>query len=239
MKNLIENIAKNNHLKSLELNDRKLNPTLLYFEDKDDFYVIISSEYQNLLHQLELEENSNDIDLGINAYLDTIKEYSDLEVFRSRFIDFNLSCIVAVQLETLEDEEILKQIHKIEEDYKIAKKYILPYLNLDFEVLNEKLQSIASDDFNEKLNKIALQNSDIINNKGESWYQLLMNFFIKLPFLNYQSDSFGLTTIAELLDDNLIEDEKTLLQNINDNYSEGIDIETFISQFHIADDEQI
>lgn len=239
MKNLIENIAKNNHLKSLELNDGKLNPTLLYFEDKDDFYIIISSEYQNLLHQLELEENSNDIDLGINAYLDTIKEYSDLEVFRSRFIDFNLSCIVAVQLETLEDEEILKQVHKIEEDYKIAKKYILPYLNLDFEVLNEKLQSIASDDFNEKLNNIALQNSDIINNKGESWYQLLMNFFIKLPFLNYQSDSFGLTTIAELLDDNLIEDEKTLLQNINDNYSEGIDIETFISQFHIADDEQI
>ncbi|MDE5430723.1 ABC-three component system middle component 1 [Elizabethkingia meningoseptica] len=239
MKKLIENIAENNHLMSLELNDGKLNPILLYFDDKDDFYIILSSEYQNLLHQLELEENSNDIDLGINAYLDTIKEYSDTEIFRSRFIDFNLSCIVAVQLETLENENILKQIHKIEEDYKIAKKYVLPYLNSDFELLNEKLQSIASDSLNEKLNKIALENSDIINNKDESWYQLLMNLFIKLPFLNYHSDSFGLTTVAELLDTDLSGEEKTLLQNINDNYSESVDIETFISQFQIADDEQI
>lgn len=239
MKNLIKGIAENNHLKSLELNDGKLNPTLLYFEDKDDFYIIISSEYQNLLEQLELEENSNDIDLGINAYLDTIKEYSDTEIFRSRFIDFNLSCIVVVQLETLQNEDVLKRIHKIEEDYKIAKKYILPYLNSDFEALNEKLQNITTDSFNEKLNKIALGNSDIINNKNESWYQLLMNLFIKLPFLNYHSDSFGLTTIAELLDDNLREDEKTILHNINDNYSEDVDIETFISQFNIADDEQI
>lgn len=239
MKNLIENIAKNNHLKPLELNDGKLSPTLLYFEDKDDFYIIISSEYQNLLHQLELEENSNDIDLGINAYLDTIKEYPDTEVFRNRFIDFNLSCIVAVQLETLENEDILKQIHKIEEDYKIAKKYILPYLNSDFELLNEKLQGIISGSLNEKLNKIALENSDIINNKDESWYQLLMNLFIKLPFLNYHSDSFGLTTVAELLDTDLTEDEKTLLQNINDDYSDDLDVESFISQFHIADDEQV
>jgi len=239
MKKLIENIAENNHLMSLELNDGKLNPILLYFDDKDDFYIILSSEYQNLLHQLELEENSNDIDLGINAYLDTIKEYSDTEIFRSRFIDFNLSCIVAVQLETLENENILKQIHKIEEDYKIAKKYVLPYLNSDFELLNEKLQSIVSDSLNEKLNKIALENSDIINNKDESWYQLLMNLFIKLPFLNYHSDSFGLTTVAELLDTDLSGEEKTLLQNINDNYSESVDIENFISQFQIADDEQI
>lgn len=239
MKKLIENIAENNHLMSLELNDGKLNPILLYFDDKDDFYIILSSEYQNLLHQIELEENSNDIDLGINAYLDSIKEYSDTEIFRSRFIDFNLSCIVAVQLETLENENILKQIHKIEEDYKIAKKYVLPYLNSDFELLNEKLQSIASDSLNEKLNKIALENSDIINNKDESWYQLLMNLFIKLPFLNYHSDSFGLTTVAELLDTDLSGEEKTLQQNINDNYSESVDIETFISQFQIADDEQI
>ncbi len=239
MKNLIENIAENNHLKSLELNDGKLNPTVLYFEDKDDFYIIISSEYQNLLRQLELEENSNDIDLGINAYLDSVKEYSNIDVFRNRFIDFNLSCIVAVQLETLENEDILKQIHKIEEDYKIAKKYILPYLNSDFELLNEKLGGITSDNLNEKLNKIALENSEIINNKDESWYQLLMNLFIKLPFLNYHSDSFGLTTIAELLETDLTENEKTLLQNINDNYSDSVDIETFISQFQIADDEQV
>lgn len=239
MKNLIKDIAKNNHLKSLELNDEKLNPTFLYFEDKDDFYIIISSEYQNLLHQLELEENTTDIDLGINAYLDIIKEYREIEIFRSRFIDFNLSCIVAVQLETLENNDILKQIHKIEENYKIAKKYILPHLMSDFELLNEKLGDITSDNLNEKLNKIALENSDIINNKDESWYQLLMNLFIKLPFLNYHSDSFGLTTVAELLEADLTEDEKTLLQNINDNYSDSIDIETFISQFQIADDEQV
>ena len=239
MKNLIKSIAENNDLKSLELNDGKLNPTILYFENKDDFYIIICSEYQNLFHQLELEENSNNIDLGINAYLDTVKEYSAVEVFRNRFIDFNLSCIVAIQLETLENENILKQVHKIEEDYKIAKKYILPYIYSDFELLNEKLQGIASDNFNEKLNRIALQNSDIINNKADSWYQLLMNYFIKLPFLNYQSDGFGLITVAELLDGDLTEEEKILLQNINNNYSEDVDVETFISQFTIADDEQI
>ncbi len=239
MKNLIKSIAENNHLKSLELNDGKLNPTLLYFEDKDDFYIIICSEYQNLLHQIELEENSNNIDLGINAYLDTVKEYPAIEVFRNRFIDFNFSCIVAVQLETLDNENILKQVHKIEEDYKIAKKYILPYTTSDFELLNAKLQVITSDNFNDKLNIIALQNSEIINNRGDSWYQLLMNYFIKLPFLNYQSDGFGLTTVAELLDENLTEAEKNLLQNINTNYSEDADVENFISQFNIADDEQI
>ncbi len=36
---------------------------------------------------------------------------------------------------------------------------------------------IVRTNFNEKLNKIALQNSDIINNRGDSWYQLLMNYF--------------------------------------------------------------
>ena len=66
-----------------------------------------------------------------------------------------------------------------------------------------------------------------------------MNYFIKLPFLNYQSDGFGLTTVAELLDENLTEAEKNLLQNINTNYSEDADVENFISQFNIADDEQI
>lgn len=239
MKNLIKSIAANNNLESVELNDGKLNPTLLYFENKDDFYIIICSEYQNLLSQLELEDTNKNIDLGINAYLDTVKDYSQIEVFTNRFIDFNLSCIVAIELESLENEVVLKQIHKIEEDYKIAKKYILPYLNEDFEILNKKLKEITSDNLNEKLNKLALQNSNIINNKEESWYQLVINLFIKIPFLNYHSDSFGLTTVAELLDGALSEEEKTLLQNINNNYSEGVDIESFISQFHISDDEQV
>ncbi|MDY0931623.1 hypothetical protein [Chryseobacterium sp. CFBP8996] len=237
MKNLIENIAINNQLKSLELNDGKLNPTLLYFENKDDFYILIYSEYKNLLHQLELNESGDHLDLGINAYLDTIKEYSDTASFNSRFIDFNLSCIIAIELDTFDNKDILKNIHKIEEDYKIAKKYILPYVNSDFELLHSKIEKISYENLNEKLNSLALQNSNVINDKEEMWYKLLMNLFIKLPFLNYHSSSFGLSPISELLEEELSEDEKNILKIIEDNYSDSVDVESFISQFKISDDE--
>ncbi|PWN58009.1 ABC-three component system middle component 1 [Chryseobacterium viscerum] len=236
MKNLIEQIATASGLRTLELIDDKLNPTLFYFEDRDDFYILICSAYNTLLHCLGVEEDMNKLDYGINAYLDTIKGYEQVKAFGS-IIDFNLSSIIVVELSTLEDENTLKNIHKIEENYKIAKKYILPYVSCDFEKLTSETDDAAYENLPEKLNSLALQNSAFINNREESWYQLLMNLFIKLPFLNYQSGSFGLTTISNLFEEGLSDQEKSLLEIINDNYEVNMDVESFVAQFQIDTDE--
>ncbi|WP_343657928.1 hypothetical protein [Chryseobacterium sp.] len=236
MKNLIKNISEASGLKTLLLEDNLLNPILCYFEDRKDFYILIWSKYSNLLEQLSIDENGHNLDLGINAYIDTIKEYEQVKSFGS-IIDFNLSSIVSVELEDLDDQDVLKNVHKIEENYKIAKKYILPYLYADFEKLVNKLENSSVNEIPEKLNYLALLNSNVINSKEDSWYQLLMNLFIKLPFLNYHSGSFGLTTISQLFDEGLSDKQKILLQNINENYAEDLDIDIFITHLQLDRDE--
>lgn len=238
MKELIKQIAIASGLRALEITDSKLNPTLFYFDNRDDFYILICAGYDTLLHNLGLEENIHNLDYGINAYLDTVKDYEQIKAFGS-IIDFNLSSIIVVELDTLEDENILKNIHKIEENYKIAKKYILPYLNSDFEKLTSETAQTVYETLPERLNSMALQNSALINNKEESWYRLLMNLFIKLPFLNYQSGSFGLTTISNLFEKELSDNEKSLLAIVADRYEANMDIELFVAQFQIDIDEQI
>lgn len=238
MKKLIEQIAEASGLQTLKLFDHKLNPTLLYFEDRDDFYILICSTYDNILQQIGVQDDIKILDYAINAYLDTIKGYDQIKAF-GNIIDFNLSSIVVVELVTLDDEGVLKNIHKIEENYKIAKKYILPYLGSDYEILASEIDGTADEKLPEKINDLALKNSSFINNKEESWYQLIMNLFIKLPFLNYKSGSFGLTTVSQLFADGLSDYEKSLLKIINDNYEVNMDVETFISQFKIDSDEQI
>ncbi|GAA0884353.1 hypothetical protein GCM10009120_29510 [Sphingobacterium siyangense subsp. cladoniae] len=239
MKELIKDIASRKGLSALELKDEKLDPTLFYFEDKNDFYLLICSDYATLVHHLEVDDNSKNLDLAINAYLDSIKQHANVKLF-GNIVDFNLSCIVAVELSSLNDLDILKKIHIIEENYKISKKYILPYSNEDFNFLEEKIgEDMSVGDITEKLNKLALKYSNAINDEKESWYRLLMNLFIKIPFLNYQTRSFGLVTISEYLDAELSSDELSLLENIHANYDQSTDIETFISQFQIDKDEQI
>ncbi|REC62222.1 hypothetical protein DRF65_10940 [Chryseobacterium pennae] len=236
MKDLIKQIAIASGLRTLEITDNKLNPTLFYFENRDDFYILICGAYAALLHHLDVEQDIHNLDYGINAYLDTVKEYEQVKTFGS-IIDFNLSSIIVVELNTLEDENILKNIHKIEENYKIAKKYILPYLNSDFEKLTSETARTVYDNLPERLNNMALENSTFINDKQESWYQLLMNLFIKLPFLNYQSGSFGLTTISNLFEEGLSDQDKSLLAIVSDNYEVNMDIESFVAQFQIDNDE--
>jgi len=239
MKDLISLITSRKGLSALELKDEKLNPTLFYFEDKNDFYLLICSDYSTLIQQLEVDDSGKNLDLGLNAYLDSIKQYSDVKSF-GNIVDFNLSCIVAIELSSLHDSDALKKMHGIEENYKISKKYILPYLKEDFTVLMEKIEDeTLVGDIPQKLNTLALNYSNSINNKEESWYQLLMNLFIKLPFMNYQTGSFGLVTISEYLDKELSADDLLLLENIRESYNEYTDIETFISQFQIDKDEQI
>ncbi|WP_426477541.1 ABC-three component system middle component 1 [Chryseobacterium sp. CBSDS_008] len=236
MKDLIEQIAIASELRTMQITDNKLNPTLFYFEDRDDFYILICAPYNILLHHLDVEEEISNLDYGINAYLDTIKGYEQMKAFGS-IVDFNLSSIIVVELDTLEDENILRNVHKIEENYKIAKKYILPYLNSDLEKLTSEIAKTSYENLPQKLNSAALHNSALINIKEESWYQLLMNLFIKIPFLNYQSGSFGLTTISNLFEGGLSDQEKSLLEIIAGNYEVNMDIESFVAQFQIDNNE--
>lgn len=150
-----------------------------YFDDgKEDYYVLLFISYD----ELKILNGDDDLKLEflINAIIEDISK-KKLKDFNVSNLEYNLSFILILNLEN-ETELILKELHKIEENYRIAKKYILHYNDKDCSNLKHK---ITSGNVIHELNRIAIHNSDLLNKKNETWYRLLMSLFIKLPFLNY------------------------------------------------------
>lgn len=206
-----------------------------YFnDDKQDYYVLLFIDY-NELNKLNDNDDSK-LEFLINVVIEEDIRKKFLNKFDLKNLEYNLSLVLIINLEE-ETELILRELHKVEENYRVAKKYVLPYKNDDFIVLKEKIA--ISDDIIIELNRIAVENSNLLNNKNENWYKLLMSLFIKLPFLNYipLGNNQQLINIKNEIDIALNESQKLFSNKILNDFIDTSDVEEFLLNNNLFTDE--
>lgn len=197
-----------------------------YFnDDKQDYYVLQFMDYDELKKLNDDDGSKFEFLINVIIEEDIRKKY--LKKFDVKNLEYNLSFILIINLED-ETELILRELHKVEENYRVAKKYILPYKSSDLNILNEKI--VISDNIIFELNRIAMDNSNLLNNKNETWYSLLMGLFIKLPFLNYipLDDNQQLKNIKNEIDNTLNEPQKLFTNKILNDFIDNLDVEEFL-----------
>lgn len=231
MKTIINKIIEENNLKSISLNS---NVDFIYYEEKDDFFLFL---YYKLNEIVELNNNKiADLEYTINRTVVELKKNDNLSEFKQRNIDHNLSLVLLLELED-ENDELQKELNKVEENSLNAKKYVLPYFKSDVDLLLQKIN--GNDEMISQLNQISIKYSELLNKPNESWYKILMRIFIKIPFFNYQSnnDNQSLENLSLAVEESLSDREKYLLATINDNdFNSFQNIEEFINQHNLTND---
>lgn len=202
-------------------------------DEKEDYYVLLFMSYDEL--KTLNEDSEFKLEFLINAVIEEDIRKKYLKEFDAVNLDYNLSFILILNLEE-ETDLILKELHKIEENYRIAKKYILPYNNND---VNNLKQKITSRNAIVELNRIAIENSSLLNNKTETWYKLLMSLFIKLPFLNYipLNDNQQLKNIKNEINSELNDSQKIIVETILSSFDQNQDIEEFLLTNNLFENE--
>lgn len=205
-----------------------------FFEDgKEDYYVLLFMSYEEL--KILNGDSEFKLEFLINVVIEEEIRKKYLKEFDAGNLDYNLSFILILNLEE-ETDLILKELHKIEENYRIAKKYVLPYNTEDFNNLKQK---ITSSNAIIELNRIAIENSSLLNNKTETWYKLLMSLFIKLPFLNYipLNDNQQLKNIKNEINLELNDSQKMFVETILSDFNQNQDIEDFLLNNNLFENE--
>lgn len=224
MIDLINTLAEASALTVTSLQERL---QLAYYEDKDDFFILMYASFQELA---ELTSKTlRDIQFTLNTIVVEQKKSELFQRLQDRNVNQNLSLILFLEY----DEDLsssYQEIYKAEENYMNAKKYVLPYKAADCNELKTKIAD--SSDFVEALNRMAVDHSNLIEETNQSWYDLLLNLFIKIPFLNYQpkQGEQSIANLREMIDRSLNPRQQTLLGLIDDNDISNIsDIEAFAS----------
>ncbi len=133
MKELINNIIRDNQLKVMIDNFYDVDIIFSYFEDKEDFFIFLFCTYSELSQKINKDNNNeNDIEYALNSFVYEFKK-NRLNDFRNRNIDNNLSLIIVIE-ETSKD---MSHLYKIEENSIISKKYILSYDKQELEKLKK------------------------------------------------------------------------------------------------------
>jgi hypothetical protein len=232
MNNLIKAISKDNQLDFQEFDFQELKTLFAYFKEQDDFFIFIFSTSSELIENVVVE-NDVDLEYALNRFVHDYKNVN-LQDFKNRSIDNNLSLIIV--LEESEENE-LTYLYKIEENPFNSKKYILLYRTSDLEALNSEIE--AEENMIKSLNKLAITNSNLLQNTEKSWYKLLMRLFIKIPFLNYttlseDSGSKKLDNLEELILAKLDSKQELILNVIMNEYDpKNTNIETFVSSLNL------
>ena len=197
-----------------------------FFKDqKEDYFILLFMDYSEMIN--EVEDKNKDLEYLINVIIEDLRK-NHLTEFNFKNLDYNLSTILFLNLEE-PNENILTELHKIEENYRVSKKYVLPYKQEDLKIIKEKLKE--SEDIIYDLNKISMTDNGLINSDNQTWYKLLMNLFIKIPFLNFQdlTHSEQLKDISKEINNDLDYHQKNILEKIIE-YDENQDIEKFLIQ---------
>lgn len=236
MKELINNIIIQNKLNIIPIEN---NIDFAFYESKDDFFIFL---FYNYIQLMELNEGKIEkMEYALNAMIVDLKEKDILKQFKERYIDYNLSFILVLEIND-RDANTLQELNKIQENNKNAKKYILPYKKDDLDILKEKISDKLSTV--EELNRISIENSDSLKQKEQGWYRLLITLFIKIPFLNYLSgkEDLKIGSISEALSNNLTKEEKQILSILKDNdFNKYPNIEDFILEHKLinSNDDEI
>ncbi len=234
MKNLIDKLATASGLSVKHVNLENLAMIFAYYEDKNDFFVFIFEELADLRMKLMPDGSKQDLEYAINSLVYSLLQSEDFIHFRERFIEHNISIIIA--LSGVEKEEEVG-LFKIEENVYTSKKYVLHYDTNNLNTLLTKIDSIEdAKNLDIVLSSLVKENSDLLKDtcSGGEWYELLLRLFIKIPFLNYNKTDIGsedLITVEETITSSLTDEQRKLISDINKIDVKKIDaIETYILQ---------
>jgi len=235
MKELILKIINDSNIELKKIDYKELEVYFSAFrEEKMDFYLFLFLNYEDLMR---IAENTDDIEYTLNRIAIEIQnEY--LQDYKKKSIDKNLSFVMIL---SHTEESQLFNLKKIEENYFVAKKYLLIYNDSDFVELQEKINNVNNINVINSLNQLAIENGNLLNNLGEnSWYILLLKLFTKLPFLNYKvadEEKQSLEDLNEAILSLLNDNQKQIFKLIEDDFydiNEG-DIENFIQNNSLLD----
>jgi hypothetical protein len=231
MKELIKKILLHSNLDIKEV-DYSISTLFSFFKDqREDYFILLFMDYAEMLNynksEDEVQVKNKDLEYLLNVIIEDIRK-NYLVKFNLKNLDYNLSTILFLNLEK-PTENILTELHKIEENYRVSKKYVLPYKQDDLKTIKEKLNN--SENIIYDLNKISIENNELINSADQAWYRLLMNLFIKVPFLNFQplKENEQLKDISDEINKDLDSYQKDILQKLI-KYEESQDIEYFLIQ---------
>ncbi|KGO93690.1 hypothetical protein [Flavobacterium subsaxonicum] len=230
MKTIINRLISEAGLEFINV-DPKLD--FAYYEEKDDFFLLLFYNYQDILQITD--NNIRVLEYALNTLVVNTKESEILSRFKERNINYNLSIILFVDLDT-EYPLLFQEFNKAEENYINAKKYILPYHGDVLANLKERISE--TDNVAQTLNELAISHSDAISQIEEQWYDLLLNLFIKIPFLNYKpaDHSLAIDSLSDSISETLSQREASLLAIINDsNIAAVTDIENFAFNKNMID----
>jgi len=224
MRNLINTLAEASALTVTSLGE---GLQLAYYEDKDDFFILMYASFQELTELTS--ETLKDIQFMLNSMVVEQKKSEMFQLLQDRNVGQNLSLILFLEYDG-DITSSYQEIYKAEENYMNAKKYVLPYKASDCNGLKAKIGEATN--VVEALNRIAVDHSNLIEETDQSWYDLLLNLFIKIPFLNYQpqQEEQSIANLSEMINSSLNPRQQYLLALIDTNdISTVSDIETFAS----------
>ncbi len=232
MKELIKNIITKLSLESKEILYNEFDFLFVSYGEKEDFFLFQFTDYNKLL---EISEEVGNIEYLLNSIVKDIKKEFLFE-YKERFLDNNLSLIVLLDTSS-KNIATLSNLHKIEENYILTKKYVLNYNEDEFSSLKQMISNDTS--IVEELNRLAIEHSEMLKSDDNHWYRLLLKLFIKIPFLNYSAqsgDGQNLYDLSETISKELDENQLEVLRTIDNEFNDSSNIEEFINLHNLTGD---
>lgn len=191
------------------------NDSSFFYKENQEYFIV--SEYN------QKKEDDNDINnffkckrtWDIVQYLDSFKTNNPTLVW----IDKDTSLIILLKLERLADFEDLKnQIMKIEEDEYFFRKYIIIY----DDKWEKELQILDNNNKSDKESLVTKLNKELLmvdldafrkNSFENSKWHLIIQLFVKLPFLSLKIEWEKLVKLSNLLDGRIKNEGLEILNN--------------------------
>lgn len=217
MRELIRKIFEDNNfdlIKEIENIDfyNHKNYTSFYLVNYIDLTEVSKDEYLKKLNELENYYIGRENKESLKNFLhDSIKDDED-----KKALDKNLSAVYVIEVDDSKKfYDYRNLIYDIEESPYFFKRYVLAYTkdqlselkNIIFdtdiyaEIYTGEYLSQFVDDFDEYKN--------LMKNKGEGYYELLVRLFCKLPFLNFiSSNEISINSLQNSIEEKIKLDEK-------------------------------
>ena len=171
-----------------------------YFKENQQYHIVV--EYS--VEEFKDFFDSTKTDSIISFFYDRKKESDDIQK--------NSSIIICVKVDNLKKEfrELNNQIMKIEEDEYFFKKYVILYTENSVRDLKTKDNIVAT--LQDRLSNITNFDQFQENNFFNDEYFLVVQLFVKLPFLTIEKSDSDFQSIEEKLLKAILADSN---QNLN------------------------
>lgn len=198
-------------------------------KELEDNYIVVF--YNGTINKVKIEEYL--INLYEKNISKLLKENKVTEAFEK-----NISLILLINPVKIKEDQIRKITYSIEESKIYFKRYVIEYNSSEKQEFLKKFSKIDNllNEFDQEIKKI--ENFEKYKQKKESFYNLLIKLYIKIPFLEFK---FNKENLVEQFKNNLILDlsEDLDLNNKLKKYfsEENYNLSSLEEEFEITEDE--